>query len=245
MEKLEYRQEDKFAPIPPQEVNLPSVEAERFYTFDFKTDDNVVEGLEFDHHDNLYVCNCPQSDVYRISIKDKKLTKVLHLADGLIPSSVKIHADGRIFIPAYTIGDNRRALVIIADPKDGHIIKTTANMYNHVFDDLTIDKKGGFYLSDFIGTFSDLKSRVLYVEPDEKTIRPLFDGGVMLTNGIELDPEEKSLWVTEYGKGRLLHYRLPSDKPTLFPYFNIPYYFTGLRVLIQLPLIVMVMFTSR
>lgn len=75
---LSYQAEDKFCPIPPNERNLPTAIAEHFVDIPLSTEEpeiNILEGLNFDQHNHLYVCVPPQSDIYRIDMKNNEVTK--------------------------------------------------------------------------------------------------------------------------------------------------------------------------
>lgn len=229
--ELRYQKEDHYVPIPENERNLPTVEAEPFVEVPMDKshpETNILEGLNFDKNDNLYICCPPHGDIYRLNLKDKKVHHFTHLPEHMLPSALKVHQDGRLFVTA--AGSDKGCQVAVLDPKDGHVIKSLANLKGRMFDDLAFDKNGGFYLSDLSGTFANPSAGIFYVEPDEKTIHPVIEKGMIATNGISLDPEEQNLWVTEYGRGRLLHFRLGQDRHSIVPsYSNVPYYFTGME----------------
>jgi lactonase len=228
---LRYQKGDQYSPLPLRERGLPTVIAEPFAAIEMPKDNpaaNILEGLNIDQAGNLYVCCPPQGDIYRIKLADRTVTKFTHLPDGMLPSALKVHQDGRLFVTA--AWSNHGCQVAVLDPQDGRVIKTLANLQGRMFDDLAFDSRGGFYLSDLSGTIAQPTAGIFYVEPDEETVRPVVDTGLIATNGISLDPQEQSLWVTEYGRGRLLHFRLGSDRTSILPsYSNIPYYFTGLE----------------
>ncbi|GAA3630779.1 SMP-30/gluconolactonase/LRE family protein [Lactobacillus hamsteri] len=229
--KLTYQEGDQFAPIPANEQSLPSIVAEHFVDIDLGDENpayNILEGLNFDQHDNLYVCVPPQGDIYRVDMKTKKVSHFTHLPHNMLPSALKVHRDGRLFITS--AGSNHGCSVAVLDPDDGHVIKELANLPGRMFDDLAFDHRGGFYLSDLGGTLDNPSAGIYYVSPDEKTITPVVKNGMIASNGISLDPEENNLWTTEYGTGRLHHLGLSGDKKSIVPSLsNIPYYFTGME----------------
>lgn len=227
---LNYQQGDRYAPLPANEKSLPSTTAEFVSAVPLATTHpatNILEGLNFDKEGQLYICCPPQSDIYRMD-EGGKVTKFVHLPDNMTPSSLKVHRDGRLFVTVAS--SNHGCAVVVLDPTDGRIIKTLAHMKGRMFDDMVFDRDGGFYLSDLSGTIADPSAGVFYVEPDEKTVRPVIRSGLIASNGIGLSPDGNSLWVTEYGRGRLLHFSVAPDHTTIIPSLsNIPYYFTGME----------------
>ncbi|WP_051545879.1 hypothetical protein [Lactobacillus hamsteri] len=127
--KLTYQEGDQFAPIPANEQSLPSIVAEHFVDIDLGDENpayNILEGLNFDQHDNLYVCVPPQGDIYRVDMKTKKVSHFTHLPHNMLPSALKVHRDGRLFITS--AGSNHGCSVAVLDPDDGHVIKELANL---------------------------------------------------------------------------------------------------------------------
>lgn len=228
---LHYHSQDKYVPIPPAERDIPTVVAEPVVKVDLGAANpatNILEGLNFDRHDNLYICCPPHGDIFRYNVVSEELRKFTHLPQRMLPSALKVHRDGRLFVTA--AGSDIGCQVAVLDPEDGHVMKTLVNLKGRMFDDLTFDHDGGFYLSDLSGTLADPSAGIFYVEPDEQTIHSVIQSGLIASNGIGLDPKEESLWVTEYGRGRLLHFRLANDRYSILPsYSNIPYYFTGME----------------
>lgn len=229
--KLSYQDEDQFCPIPPNEKGLPTAVAAHFINIPLSKEKpaiNILEGLNFDKSDHLYVCVPPQGDIYRIDVKAKEVHKFTHLPHQMIPSALKVYPDGRLFVTS--AASDHGCSVAILDPEDGHVIKELANLSGHMFDDLAFAKKGGFYLSDLGGTLDRPTAGIYYVAPDEKTVTPVVKSGMIASNGIGLDPEGKSLWVTEYGRGCLHHLGLSKNGKAIVPSLsNIPYYFTGME----------------
>ncbi len=229
--ELTYRPGDRQVPIPPSEQNLPSVVAEHVVDINLGQDNpsfNILEGLNFDQNDNLYICSPPHGDIFRYNVVSHELMKFTHLPLHMLPSALKVHRDGRLFVTA--VSSDKGCLVAVLDPGTGEVLKTLANLEGHMFDDMTFDHDGGFYLSDLAGTLANPSAGIFYVEPDEKTVHSVVPTGLIGSNGIGLDPQGKSLWVTEFGRGRLLHLGLGADKISIqIPESTIPYYFTGIE----------------
>ena len=87
-------------------------------------------------------------------------------------------------------------------------------------DDLVFDKDGGFYFTDFIGSFRDRLGGVYYVNPDMNKITR-FCGDMCQPNGIALSKDGTILWVTEFQAQRLHRFNIATGRA------SIPYHFTG------------------
>lgn len=229
--KFEYQSQDRYVPIPPAERALPQVVATKVVDIDVGTADpasNILEGLNFDQAGHLYICCPPHGDIYRYDLASGQVKLFTHLPDNMMPSALKVHVDGRLFVAS--AASNHGCQVAVLDPDSGQVLKTLAHLPGRMFDDLCFDHQGGFYLTDLSGTVADPSAGIFYVEPDEETVKTVVKTGLVATNGIGLDPAEQCLWVTEYGRQRLLHFRLGNDRTSVVPsYSNVPYYFTGLE----------------
>ncbi len=228
MEELKYRNEDKYFPIPDSEKNLQTIIAEHFIDIPTEKEGfNILEGLCFDRDGNLFICNTPQSKIYKLDMKTKELKLFIDLPNHMMPSAVKIHKDGRLFCTM--AGSDEGSLIAIISP-DGKILDKIVMNTGRMIDDMLFEESGGFYFTDLGGSIEDKSAGVFYVEPDFKTIHPVISGGMIGTNGISMDPDGKSMWITEYGAGKLHHFELEKDKYTIAPITSyVSYYFTGLE----------------
>jgi len=226
MKQLNYRENDRFFPIPENEKDLPAVWAEHFIDIPVNPEGiNILEGLCFDRNGDLFICNTPQSKIYKLNVKTKELSLFASLPDHMMPSAVKIHKDGRIF--ATMAGSDKGCLVAILSEK-GELLEEIVTGTGKMIDDMVFDEKGGFYFTDLAGTFNDKSAGIFYVEPDLKSIHPVFESGMIATNGIVLN--RKELWFSEYGGGKLYHVTLAEDGHTIEPASSyVAYHFTGLE----------------
>lgn len=230
MQELSYRNEDMYFPIPENEKNLQTITAEHFVDIpmeNVKPGHNILEGLCFNNTgDILYVCNTPMSKIYKVNIDTKEVTLFVDLPEHMMPSSIKIHKDGRLFV-TMAGSDNGGLIAIISE--EGKILDKIVTGTDKWIDDMVFDRDGGIYFTDLGGSLEDKSAGVYYVEKDYKTIKPVITRDMIATNGIALSPEWKSLWVTEYGAGKLHHFGI-TEKHTLEPLTSsTPYYFTGLE----------------
>lgn len=209
------------APIPAAERNLTTVEAEPF----FKVGDSrgVLEGAVFDPDGNLYFCEVDAGKIYKLD-KNRNLNAIVEFGE-FRPSGLAFHPDGRLFVAGYSDGLTKGA--IFAMKPDGSertvILPQDAGF---VPNDLIINGKGGVYFTDFKGTATDPAGGVYYLAPGASAPVPVL-GNIANANGVALSPDEKVLWVGDYGRGIL--YRLELLDDTNFDRIRSTpvYYFTG------------------
>ena len=230
MQELSYRNEDMYFPIPENEKNLQTITAEHFVDIpmeNVKPGHNILEGLCFNNNgDILYVCNTPMCKIYKVNMNTKEVTLFIDLPEHMMPSAIKIHKDGRLFV-TMAGSDNGGLIAIISE--EGKILDKIVTGTDKWIDDMVFDKDGGLYFTDLGGSLEDKSAGVYYVENDYKTIKPVITRDMIATNGIALDPEWKSLWITEYGAGKLHHFGI-TEEHNLEPLTSsTPYYFTGLE----------------
>ena len=85
-------------PVPPAEQNLPAMWAE--HVCDVGEGGGILEGLCFDRTGILWFVDCPHALIYRLDSADPapKPEVAFKMPEGGLPSAVKIHKDGRLFI---------------------------------------------------------------------------------------------------------------------------------------------------
>lgn len=228
--KLEYRAGDAFAPIPPAERGLQTVEARLFAEVPLPSDApanmSILEGLAFNHAGNLYFSNPPMGRIYELNMETRETALICQLPEGWQPTAVKLHRDGRLFVTCIVFGEG--SFVAVISP-EGEVLAKVAESALHYFDDLVFDMQGGFYLSDLSGSPAEPTGGVWYVAPGRNEPSCVVTGMVG-TNGIALSPQGDALWVTEYGAGKLHHFKIDSQhRIPRFASSHVPYYFTGLE----------------
>lgn len=216
-------------PIPQNEVNIPSVTGEYFVDIPMENVSpglNVVEGLIFDRAGNMYVLHVPGGKVYKIDMASKDVSLFIDMPFHMIPAAIKIHKDGRFFI-CVTDSDFGSCVAIFS--KEGQYLESIVRNTGRIIDDMVFDHNGGFYFSDLGGSIADPTAGVCYVSNDFKKVTPIVERGMVATNGIALSPDEKNLWVTEYGQGKLHCIKLVNNKFNVRPLAAfVAYHFTGL-----------------
>ena len=221
-EALEYDADTRYMPIPPQEASLQSVTAKPWLKVDANQD---LEGMTFDKDGNLYFVEAYTSRLHRVDIETKKDEVIFEDPLNRSMSAVKIHQDGRIFIPSVGPAFDH-GFIFVFDPKTG---KYDVLLEGHVVDDMVFDSKGGFYYTHFAGNLDTPNGGVYYVTPDLKTVEPLLSN-LAGPNGVGLSKDENTIWISETCSNRLLRVGLdPNGGPTdIAPFaMTCPYYFTG------------------
>jgi lactonase len=214
------------APIPAAERDLLTVTAEPF----FKVADApmALEGPSFDRAGNLLFVEIYGGRLLRLSRAGR--LDVVYTEQGLNPSGIAVHKDGRIFLaacgPKNTKGyfDAGSVLVMSADGTNRQtVLPPTAG---HVPNDLVFDSEGGCYLSDFRGSSTQATGGVFFIPPDSHDIRPVLPN-MCAANGVALSPDGKVLWATEFGACRLHRAELSAPGRTAQSGSSIPYHFIG------------------
>lgn len=156
-----------------------------------------LEGPNFDAQGNLWMVGISPGDIYRVT-PDGHCATVAHTP---APVGLRIHKDGRIFGV-----DHERGLFSI-DPSTLTVTYLT-NQYNrqtfHGLDDLIFDKTGGLYMTDAYGSSALEPIGQLFYRSSEGEISRLIAGNLAFPNGVVLSPDEKTLYVDDWGTNRIL-----------------------------------------
>lgn len=202
-------------PLPDNEAHLPQIKAEPWLRVD--PGSVVLKGMAFDRHDNLFViASYPGENdkglagrldraILRIS-PGKEITTVLK-KHGLRLCDHAIHKDGRIFIVCLT-GE------LLAIQPDGSGLTTISSRWNgkpEELSDLTFDKHGALYVTDFTGKPGDPTGGVYRWSADFATVEP-FGPKLVSPNGIAFTHDESALWVSCSFDKKLVQLNLSSDR---------------------------------
>ena len=163
----------------------------------FATCHGFLEGAVFDRSGAMWMVAWMAGEVLRVA--DGKCTVVGHVAH---PNGAKFHPDGRMFIT-----DSREGLLAF-DPATGRVstVKDTyANEHLRGTNDLVFDKAGGVYFTEPYG--SDVlkpNGRVFYLPPGPDARLTLVADNIAFPNGIALSPDERTLYVADFARNRIL-----------------------------------------
>ncbi len=135
----------------------------------FKVSDEgrILEGAIFDRSGNLLFCDVSGRRVLRLT-PDRQLSTVVSL-DALSPGGLAFHPDGRLFIAALNIPNNRGAIFAV-NPDGSGLQAIIPAVAGYMPNDLVFDRKGGFYFTEFKGNATEPKGGVYYTGPDLTTI---------------------------------------------------------------------------
>lgn len=218
--------QSKYFPIPANESSLDTVTAREFATIPSGSNGmNFLEGLWFKDKDNLFVCQTFQSKIYLVNVQTKMVSLFATLPQHALPTGINVHPNGDIYVACS--GSDEGSMVLVLSSK-GTILQKLLVGTDRSIDDLVFDKKGGFFFTDLAGTHDKRTAGVFYLAPDLKTVHAVVQSGMVATNGIALAPDEKMLWVTDFGDAKLYRFSLAKDGYSIQPYNSLtPYTFTG------------------
>ncbi len=174
-----------------------------------------IEGPACDVDGNLYAVNYARQHTIGKVSPDGTATVFIELPDGSIGNGIRFNSEGSMFIADYT---NHNVLKVDMLTRDisVHAHESTMNQPN----DLAIGANDILYASD--PNWGESTGQLWRVDTDG-TVTPLeVDMGT--TNGIEVSPDEKTLYVNESVQRNIWAYDL-SQKGTI----------SNKRLLIQFP----------
>ncbi len=207
---LNYKHGDRCVPIPYSERELQSVVAKPFVKVSDKQSD--LEGVCFDKTGRtMYFVNCPENHVCSLNMETKQikvLCEVNKYAPGTWIASVKVHKDGRLFVPYFTLDHKDGGIFFINPDRSGFTQVEAAK--GLVADDISFDSKGGMYITDMSGLPTELTGTVAYIPADGNKCHTVIRN-LAAPNGIALSSDEKVLWVTDTLTGNIIRNELTEN----------------------------------
>ena len=149
---------------------------------------NNIEGPAFDESGNLYVVNYEKDGTIGLVKPNGEAELFVTLPEGSTANSIQFDSKGNMFLADFT-GHN----VLKLDPRTKEV---TVHAHNDGFNqpnDLCINKKDQLFASD--PNWKESTGNIWRIDPDGKTV--LLADSMGTTNGIELSPDEKTLYVNE------------------------------------------------
>lgn len=178
-----------------------------------------LEGPNFDRDGNLWMVSPATSSIYRVTPDGK--CKVV--AQTPAPNGTRFSRDGQLFGVDHKLG------VFRLDTKSLKVTFITNQIGSenfHGLDDLYFDRTGGLYLTDAYGSsVLHPQGQLFYLTPDG-TVRRLISGNLAFPNGVVLSPDEKTLYIDDWGSNRILAVpviapgELNVDSAWVFAYLN-------------------------
>jgi gluconolactonase len=147
-----------------------------------------IEGPAFDKAGNLYVVNFQKDGTIGWVMPSGEVELFITLPAGSTANSIQFDSKGDMYLADFT-GHN----VLKADPKTKSVtVHAHSDKFNQP-NDLCINKKDQLFASD--PNWKEGTGQLWRIDPDGKTT--LLISGMGTTNGIELSPDEKKLYVNE------------------------------------------------
>lgn len=217
---LEYDEKTRsVAPIPPAEAGLATVTASHFKQV--SPTPNTLEGALYANDGSLYFCEDKTNRILKLG-NDGQFTEIARFGD-MMPAGLAFHPDGRLFATA--IGNGKGAIYAMKPDGSGRetIVAPEAGFLTN---DLAINSKGGIYFTDFKKNMTEPEGGLYYISPDLKNITRVV-ANVANANGIALSPDEKVIWLGDYGHSILFRIDLDDDTHIDRIHSTPVYYFTG------------------
>ena len=164
-----------------------------------------AEGPAVDIHNNLYAVNFEREGTIGI-IDTSGIAKLfIELPNGSIGNGIRFNRKGDMFIADYT---NHNILKVNMNTREISVYAhdTTMNQPN----DIAIDSKGRLYASD--PNWKNNTGNIWRIDTNGTVI--LLEKDMGTTNGIEVSPDEKTLYVNESIQRKVWAYNL-SDTGTI------------------------------
>jgi sugar lactone lactonase YvrE len=146
-----------------------------------------IEGPNFDSKGNLYVVNFQRDGTIGRVKMDGTVSLFVTLPYESVANAIQFSKDGYMLLADWK-GHN----ILRVNMKTKAVGVLCHKAFNQP-NDITINKKGQLFASD--PNWKDETGKLWRIEPDGKTTLLFEDMGT--TNGIELSPDEKTLYVNE------------------------------------------------
>jgi len=146
-----------------------------------------IEGPCFDKKQNLYVANYQQDGTVGLVTPNRDINVFLKLSNGSVANSIQFGRKGSMYLADFT---GHRILKVSMKTKKVKVLsQTNFNQPN----DLCITKKDVLFASD--PNWGDNTGKIWRIDRGGKAVLVADEMGT--TNGIELSPDEKILYVNE------------------------------------------------
>ena len=172
---------------------------------------------------NLYFCEGVTNRIMKLDADDNLETVAQF--DEFLPAGLAFHPDGRLFVTVLGDGLTKGAIFAL-NPENGAKEIILAPDEGYIPNDLAINSKGGIYFTDFKGNMTNTAGGLHYISPDLKNISTVVPN-IANANGIAISPDEKTLWVGDYGRSILFRIDLEDDVHIDRIHSTPVYYFTG------------------
>ncbi len=158
---------------------------------DFTTPEEFTSGIEgpaTDLEGNIYVVNFQKQGTIGIVSREGKSSLFVELPEGSIGNGIRLDNKGNMFVADYT-GHNVLKIDVLSKSIDVYVHGDSMNQPN----DLAISSNGTLYASD--PNWKEATGNLWRVDNDRSLT--LLEADMGTTNGLELSPDEKTLYVNE------------------------------------------------
>ena len=147
-----------------------------------------IEGPAFDREGNLYVVNYQKDGTIGRVSPDGEVSLFISLPEGSIANSIQFNSKGEMFLADFT-GHNILKVNMKTNEISVHAHNGSFNQPN----DLCINRRDQLFASD--PNWKESTGQLWRIDPDGTVV--LLVGDMGTTNGIELSPDERTLYVNE------------------------------------------------
>jgi sugar lactone lactonase YvrE len=163
---------------------------------------NNIEGPMTDKKGNLYVVNFEKDGTIGLVKPDGKCTKFIDLPQGSTANAIRFDSKGNMFLADFS-GHN----VLKVDMKTKQVSVFCHNEKFNQPNDIVIDKKDRIYASD--PSWKNQTGQLWRIDTDGKAA--LLEANMGTTNGIELSPDGKTLYVNESIQRKIWAYQVDAE----------------------------------
>lgn len=161
-----------------------------------------IEGPNVDKQGNLFVVNFKKDGTIGSVKPDGVVNLFVELPKGSTANSIMIDSRGDMYLADFT-GHN----VLRLDPKTKQVSTFCHNEQFNQPNDLTINKKDVLFASD--PNWKKSTGQIWRIDRNGKA--SLLEGAMGTTNGIELSPDEKTLYVNESVQRKIWAFDVSAD----------------------------------
>lgn len=161
-----------------------------------------IEGPAVDHNGVLYAVNFEKQGTIGRVTPDGQGSIFVELSDGSIGNGIRFHKDGSMFIADYK---NHNILHVNMESKQVRVFAHESKMNQP--NDIAIDDKNRLYASD--PNWGSSTGNIWRIDADGKVV--LLEANMGTTNGIEVSPDNKTLYVNESVQRKVWAYNLDAS----------------------------------
>ena len=160
---------------------------------------NEIEGPAVNKEGSLFAVNYQRRGTIGKVMADGSVSIFLELPKGSVGNGIRFDKMGNMLVADYT---RHNILKIKMSNKEMYVLAHDSSM--HQPNDIALDKDGCIYASD--PDWKNNTGNVLRIDPDGKIT--VLESGMGTTNGIEISPDNKTLYVNESVQRRVWAYDL-------------------------------------